>query len=293
MRRLIENVIPSFQTYSHVNPASEFGLLLLSIDHNMLLEIVPPAVHRFMVKSSVQILQRDRTSPQDFIFVWSNSIFHAEDQRFLKWLCCDKHQILIPHGINSPALRYSSPQRLVSHYSLHINLGISLLISWYQILSFNYINPEVPKLRRKINLGTDVGKSISTTNSCSIRVPSFRESFISLSTKPNSQHKLSLDFITFPILEPIPLRSQGTIRRNSLRYLIQIKDNPTNQIIFDKILVLDSSFKERSLNPIFRKGENLVPLRIRFLLEMPSGAFVVSKLNLNIRVTTTSHILAR
>ncbi|CAI0396641.1 unnamed protein product [Linum tenue] len=97
-------------------------------------------------------------------------------------------------------------------------------------------------------------------NVVSITMPSFWESFISLSPHPNRQHDFALSaFESLLVFQPIPLRRQWAIWRHSKWNLCKIEVNPAHKIILRKVLIFHHDFKQIRLQPFFREGEDLIP----------------------------------
>nr|GMD90562.1 hypothetical protein DM860_005930 [Ipomoea batatas] len=221
-------------------------------------------------------------------------LFPLDDYMFLE---------IIPPGVQWPVIQpsvhklfvhgNSGPQSLISQNCLNENFWKPALIIRKQVLSLDYINSQVPKFGRKVYLRPYIGKAISPANSCCIRMPCLGECLISLSTHPNSQHQLasSSRLISLPVLQPIPLRCQRTIGRNPLWNLIQIKQNPTNKIILNKILIFHRHLKHRCLNPVLGESKHLIPFRVAPLLKVARSSLVVSQPNLHIRIKTSCNIL--
>ncbi|PON52803.1 hypothetical protein PanWU01x14_206450, partial [Parasponia andersonii] len=117
-------------------------------------------------------------------------------------------------------------------------------------------------------------------------MPSLRKGLISLRPHPNGEHDFA-SYFTFAaaVIESVPLWSQGTIRRDSGRNLVQVEDNSPHVIVSpDHLFVLDEDFESRGLNSILGEGENLVPLRVHPLLEVFSPSFVVPKFHFHVRI---------
>ncbi|WVZ04048.1 hypothetical protein V8G54_024854 [Vigna mungo] len=141
---------PPIQAHPQMYLACEFTLLL-PFNNRMLLKIKPPAVHRLMVQPPLHNLQRDHTPSQNLIFVWSNPVFHGQNQGILKRLRSNQHQILVPHRTYVFTLRHSCSHKLAPKINLHKNFRIPALVSRNQILCFNHIDPDIPELGREVN----------------------------------------------------------------------------------------------------------------------------------------------